>query len=169
MSTETARPKLTLTRIFNAPRDLVFQAWTDADHLARWWGSPGVPLRVVNADIRPGGSFFYEQTTPDGGVMQALLIFRELQAPSRIVFVSAFADAAGQIARAPFSPLWPLQVMTTLTLTEEGHQTRLTLQGSPLEATAEENAMFASILGNLEQGFGGTFAQLEAHLAAVAG
>ncbi|WP_019008428.1 SRPBCC family protein [Deinococcus aquatilis] len=166
MPTETAHPELALSRLFNAPRELVFQAWTDADHLARWWGSPGVPLRVVSADIRPGGSFFYEQTAPGGGVMRALLIFRELQPPSRIVFISAFADAEGQIVRAPFSEHWPLQVMTTLTLTEENGQTRLTLQGAPLDATPEEQAMFDGFRANIEQGFGGTFAQLEAHLAA---
>ena len=93
--TEIAHSDLTLTRVFDAPRELVFQAWTDADHLARWWGSPGIPLRVVSADIRPGGSFLYEQTTPDGMTMRGLLIFRELETPSRIVFVSAFADAEG--------------------------------------------------------------------------
>ncbi|THF71773.1 SRPBCC domain-containing protein [Deinococcus sp. Arct2-2] len=168
MTTETAHPELTLTRVFNAPRELVFQAWTDPDHLARWWGSPGVPLRVVSADIRPGGRFLYQQTTPDGNVMQALLIFRELEPPSRIVFVSAFADAEGQIARAPFSEHWPLQIMTTLTLTEENGQTHLTLQGAPLDATPEEQAMFDGFRANMEQGFAGSFAQLEAHLAAVA-
>lgn len=167
--TQTALPELTLTRVFNAPRELVFQAWTDPDHLARWWGSPGIPMRVISADVRPGGRFFYEQTTPDGGIMRALLIFRELEAPSRIVFVNAFADADGQIGRAPFSEHWPLQTMTTLTLTEDSGQTRLTLQGSPLDATAEENAMFSSFMGSMQQGFAGSFAQLEAHLAAVAG
>jgi uncharacterized protein YndB with AHSA1/START domain len=169
ISSQTALPELTLTRLFNAPRELVFRAWTDADHLARWWGSPGIPLRVVSADVRPGGSFFYEQTTPDGMTMRGLLIFRELEAPSRIVFVSAFADEGGQIARAPFSEQWPLTVMTTLTLTEENGQTRLTLQGAPLDATPEENAMFDGFRANMEQGFAGSFAQLAAHLAAVAG
>ena len=87
------------------------------------------------------------------------------------MWVSAFSDASGGIVRSPFPQLgdkWPLEVLNTLTLTEQAGKTRLMLRASPINATEEERNMFVSMLDSMRQGFGGTFDQLAVHLAETA-
>ena len=82
--------------------------------------------------------------------------------------VSAFSDADGGIADAPFPQLegkWPLEVLNHMTLTEQGGRTTLSLRGGPLNATEEERKMFASMHESMRGGFGGTFEKLDAYLA----
>jgi uncharacterized protein YndB with AHSA1/START domain len=86
-------------------------------------------------------------------------------APERIVFVNSFSDENGAITRAPFSDKWPKEVRNTLTLTEEGGKTTLSLHGGPIGVTDEERAMFESMFASMQQGFSGTFEQLEQYLA----
>jgi uncharacterized protein YndB with AHSA1/START domain len=81
------------------------------------------------------------------------------------VFVSSFSDEAGGITRAPFSPTWPIEVLNNLTLTEENGKTTLTLRGGPINPTHEERANFEGMFDSMQQGFGGTFDQLDEYLA----
>ena len=95
-------------------------------------------------------------------------IYREIAAPYRLVFVNSFSDAEGGITRAPFPQLegkWPLEVLNTMTLTEQGGMTTLHLRGGPINATEEERKMFDSMHDSMRQGFGGTFDQLADYLA----
>lgn len=156
---------LVITRTFDAPRELVFQAFTQADHLQHWWGPKGTTLRVSKLDVRPGGVFLYSMEAPDGNKMWGKFVYREVVAPEKIVFTNSFSDEEGNIIRAPFSQTWPLEVLNTWTLTEEVGKTTITLHGVPLNATEEEQQNFADMYGSMQQGFGGTFDQLENYLA----
>jgi uncharacterized protein YndB with AHSA1/START domain len=82
-----------------------------------------------------------------------------------MVFVNSFSDEKGGTTRAPFAATWPLDVLNTLTLAESGGKTTLTLRGAPLNATDEERATFAAAGKSMEQGFAGTFEQLDTYLA----
>jgi uncharacterized protein YndB with AHSA1/START domain len=64
--TEQSKSGLLLTRVFNAPRELVFKVWTDPEHFGKWWGPQGFSLDVVRMDVRPGGMFLGCQKSPDG-------------------------------------------------------------------------------------------------------
>ena len=77
---------------------------------------------------------------------------------------SGFSNAAGDPTRALFFGDWPLQVANTVAFTEHGSQTTATLHGSPICATPAERSRFAGHFDSMVQGFGGTFAQLEAYL-----
>jgi len=161
--TQTKR-ELVITRILNAPRELVFKSFTESESLAQWWGPKGSEIKVSKLELRPGGTFLYNMQTPDGHVMWGKFVYREIIAPETIIFISSFADENGNTIRAPFSEMWPMEVMNTLTLTEENGKTTLTLRGGPINATDAENDIFFAMIENMQQGFKGTFDQLEEYL-----
>ena len=172
--TETNKPdvdvmdrELVITRVFDAPRDLVWKAWTEPDHLALWWGPKGFKLIVAGLDLRPGGVFHYGMRTANGQEMWGKFVYVEVVAPERIVLISSFSDAAGNITRHPMSAAWPLEVMNTLTLTEHDGKTTLILRGGPHNATAEERKTFVDAKTNVQMGFKGTFDQLDEYLASA--
>ena len=159
--------EFTITRSFAASREKVWRAWTDRESLARWWGPKGCTIRVLGLDLRPGCVFHYALAVQPGHEMFGRFVFREIVAPERLVFVNSFSDAAGGITRAPFPQLqgkWPLEVLNVVTFTEQNGATTLSLRGGPINATAEERAIFAGHADSMRQGFGGTFDQLDAFL-----
>ncbi|WP_438448093.1 SRPBCC family protein [Gorillibacterium sp. sgz5001074] len=159
--------ELVITRTIDAPKELVFQAFTQAEHLKNWWGPKGLELSVLKLDVRPGGVFHYGMQTPDGQMMYGIFHYREIEAPNRLVFSSGFADEAGNLIRAPFSAVFPMELLNEYTFTEENGKTVLTLRGEPLHATEEEAQFYASMKENMEQGFGGTFGKLDEYLATL--
>ena len=160
----TAARPFVISRVFEAPRELVWKAWTEAERLERWWGPKGCPVTVNRLEVRPGGLFHYSMALPNGDLWWGRFEYREIEAPGRLVYASAFSDEAGRVTRAPFSETWPLEVLNELTLTEENGRTTLRLEGGPINATDEERAMFESFFASMEQGFGGTMDQLADHL-----
>jgi len=116
-------------------------------------------------DVRTGGMFLGNQKSPEGHVMWGKFVYQEVTPPKKIVFIQSFSDEAGNTVRAPFNPNWPLEIINILTLTEENGKTSLTLQGGPINATEEECAAFEQMRPMVQQGFGGTFDQLENYLA----
>jgi uncharacterized protein YndB with AHSA1/START domain len=161
----SADQEFVISRAFNAPRRLVWQAWTEAERLAQWWGPKGCAIRVLKLDVRPGGVFHYAMQFQPGHEMFGIFVYRDIAAPERLVFVNSFADAQGGVTRAPFSPTWPLEVLNELTLAEQAGMTTLTLRGGPINATHEERRTFAGMFDSMRQGFAGTFDQLAVHLA----
>ena len=87
IKTEPGTRNIVLTRIIGAPRDQVYEAWTQPEHVTRWWDPAGKPLAVCVIDLRPGGAFQFVNDRPDGGEDFAGL-YHELRPPERIVFSS---------------------------------------------------------------------------------
>lgn len=160
----TAGKEFTISRTFNAPRDLVWKAWSDPASFGQWWGPKGCKLDVVKFEFRPGGLFHYGMKMPDGNIWWGRFVYREIAKPERIVFINSFSNASGGIARAPFSAKWPLEIQNNLTFTEQGGKTTLVLRGGPINPTDEEQSAFEGMFASMTQGFGGTFDQLDAFL-----
>ena len=158
-------PRFTITRHFAAPRARVWAAWTQPEHLARWFGPKGSEGSVLAFDLRPGGEWRGRMETPEGAAMFSKFVFREVSPPQRLVWVHGFADEGGNRIRAPFAALFPLELLTTVDFAEDGAGTRITLSWEPLDATAEEEAFFASMMASMEGGWGGSFDQLDELLA----
>lgn len=154
-----------LSRVFDAPRELVFKVWTEAEHLVHWWGPKGLTIGVSKLDLRPGGTFLYSMRTPEGHEMWGKFVYREISPPSKIVFVNSFSDPDGGITRHPGAPEWPAEILNTFTFHEHEGKTTLTMHGVPINATAAERAVFGGGHTSMQAGFGGTFAQLTAYLA----
>jgi len=154
-----------ISRTFDAPRALVWKAWTEAERLAQWWGPKGCKLHVEKLDFRPGGLFVYAMDFQPGARMWGRFVYHEIAPPERLVFANGFSNAHGEATRAPFSATWPLEVRNVLTLTEQDGRTHLHLRGTPIDPTEEEQQTFNGMRDSMQQGFTGTFDQLEAYLA----
>ncbi|MBY0382431.1 MAG: SRPBCC domain-containing protein [Xanthobacteraceae bacterium] len=164
-ASETSAKEFTIARTLNASRELVWKAWTEREALEEWWGPKGCPIEVEELDVKPGEKFHYSMRMPDGSVWWGVFYYREVEKPSRLVFVNSFSNENGEIIRAPFSGAWPKEVYNVVTFTEKDGKTLVSLRGHPINATAEESSFFESMFGSLQQGFGGTFEQLEFYLA----
>lgn len=157
--------ELTVTKVFQAPRELVFKAWTEPEHLKHWWGPVGFDLHIAAFDLKPGGLFHYHMQNAEGHEMWAKFVFREVAEPGKLVYVISFSDVDGNTVRAPFSELYPMEVLNIVTFTEEDGQTIMTLRSGPIDATEEEVSFFYSMHASMQQGFGATFDQLDKYLA----
>ncbi len=162
-----AQPVFTISRTFEAPRELVFKVFSQAEHLARWWGPAGLQWVKGEMDFRPGGQFHYCMRLPNGPEMWGKFLYREIEAPRRIVFINAFSNAAGELTRHPMAPSWPLEVINELALEAQDGRTVLTLSGRPHNATLIEQQTFSAGFESMRMGFGGTLDQLKAYLATL--
>ena len=123
-------PELVLTHEFDAPRALVFRAWTEPAHASRWWGPQGFTTVSCRMDARAGGAYRLAMRGPDGVVHTKRGVYREVT-PDRIAFSYAWEDADG-------NPGHEMQV--TITLEEIGRRTRLTLRQTGFAAVPERDS-----------------------------
>ncbi len=154
-----------ISRVLNAPRELVWQAWTERDRLAQWFGPKGATIATAKLDFRPGGTFLYGMKMPDGKEMWGKFVYRQITPPERLEWVNSFSDAVGGITRHPMAPQWPLELLSIATFEDQGGKTKLTINWSPLNATPEEITLFNSMQPSMQGGWTGTFENLEAYLA----
>jgi uncharacterized protein YndB with AHSA1/START domain len=92
---ESTAQELVITRVFDAPRDLVFKAWTEPEQLIRWWGPTGFTTPSFTVDLRVGGVLHYCMRSPEGQDYWGIGVYREIVRPERIVYTDSFADARG--------------------------------------------------------------------------
>jgi len=157
-STTTSEPasagrELIITLIIDAPRALVFKAWTDPKHVARWWGPHGFTNPVCELDVRSDGTIRIHMCGPDGTLYPMSGVYREVVEPGRLVFTSAALDEEG-------NPLF--EVLNTVTMAERGGKTTLTVQARVAKSTAEA----APYLEGMEAGWTQSLERLEAYVAA---
>ena len=166
-STKTESKDFVISRVFDAPRDLVWRCFTQVEHLKQWWGPKGVKIAKATVDLRVGGTFHYAMQPPSGDIMWGKMAYREITPQDRIVFLNSFSDEAGGVTRHPMMPVWPLQLLSTFTFEDApGGKTKFTVRWSPYEATPEEQATFGSGESHtsMTNGWTGTLDQLEAYL-----
>ena len=162
-------PVFKISRSFDAPLSLVWKAYSEREHLARWWGPTGFALEIARLDFRPGGVFHYAMRGAAGQLMWGKFHYREIVPMKKIVYTSSFADESGLTARAPFAGNFPLEVLNTVEFAEAAGRTTINLSGTPYNATEEERAFFLSMFPSMNQGFTGTLNQLEAYLPVMRG
>lgn len=153
--TEAAEREFVMERIFDAPRPLVFQAFSACEHLVHWWGPKGWTLPVCQMEFRPGGVWLYCMRGPAGEDACGKATYREIVAPERIVYTDAFADAAGNVIEE-----MP-EMVITLIFAEHGGKTRL-INRVQFASVADKEATLA--MGMVE-GLTQTLDRLEAYLA----
>lgn len=154
-----------ISRTFDAPRDLMFQVWTECEHLSHWWGPKGATVSSCRNDLRPGGLMHYAMRTSEGDEIWGRWVYREIAEPERIVFVNSFSDPEGGLTRHPFAAEWPLQMLTVITFDERDGGTLVTVRWSPYDASDLERATFDSGHDSMRGGWTGTFEQLAEYLA----
>ncbi|KOU37049.1 SRPBCC family protein [Streptomyces sp. WM6378] len=147
---ENVNDGIEITRVFDAPRDLVFRAWTTPEHFAAWYGGAAeVPLDRISLDVRPGGAWSLVMLVPGHGEMPFGGVYKEVVEPERLVFTlkdaSAPADIEGEIV--------------TVTFADHGDKTEMvfTQRGGNLTAEQYEQArggwahFFDTLAGHLAQ------------------
>ncbi len=162
---ESAESDFVISRTFSAPRDLVFAAWTEREHLHHWFGPKGIEIVHCTNDLRPGGVMHYGMRTPDGNVMWGKWIYREIVVPERLVFVVSFSDENSGVTRHPMSAGWPLETLSTVTFEDAGGATNVTVRWAAHNATELERETFNSGHSSMKQGWSGTFDQLTEYLS----
>lgn len=166
--TETAgqRTDFVISRVFDAPRELVWKCFADPERMKHWWGPKGFKVIASKMDLRPGGTYHYGMKAPNGSEMWGKFVFREIAAPERMVFVNSFSDEAGGTTRHPMHMTWPLEMLSSFTFEElPGGKTKFTVRWSPHNATDEERKTFDAGHDSMRMGWGGTMDKLTAYLA----
>jgi uncharacterized protein YndB with AHSA1/START domain len=140
-----------ITREFAAPRERVFQAWTDPKHLAQWWGPKGFTNPVCEWDVRPGGKIYVVMRAPNGMDYPMGGDFIEVVAPKRLVFTSGALDEKGNLL---------FEFLHTAAFTEQNGKTTLTLNSRVVKTTAGAN----KYIGGFEAGMTQSLERLAEYL-----
>jgi uncharacterized protein YndB with AHSA1/START domain len=130
--TSTADREIVATRVVDAPRERVWEAWTDREQVARWWGPNGFTNTIHEMDVRPGGVWRFVMHGPDGTDYKNRIIYEEIVKPERL----AYLHESGPKFHA------------TATFDEEGGKTKLTMR--LLFDTAEERDRTVKVFGAIE-------------------
>jgi uncharacterized protein YndB with AHSA1/START domain len=142
------------TRVLDAPRDLVFSTFADAQHLAQWWGPDGFTATTHAFDFRPGGAWRFVMHGPDGRDYQNRITYDEIVRPERIVYRHGGGD-----------DVEPVQFKTTVTFVDLGAKTRIVWHGE--FPSAQERDRVIKEYG-ADKGLVQNLARLAAHVAALA-
>lgn len=144
---------LVIERIIDAPRDLVFKAWTDPRHVAQWWSPKYFTNPLCEMDVRPGGAILIHMQGPDGVVYPMKGVFHEIIEPERLVFASsAVEDEEGR-------PL--LEIVNTVTFVEHEGKTKLTMQAVVNRAASGSEGALAG----MEEGWNQSLDKLADYVA----
>ncbi len=156
-----------INRSFDVPLDMMFEMWTNPDHLSQWLPPTGFEMQFLRSDIRPGSSTFYLMTNHADVSMYGRSAYKEIEKPGRIVYTQEFCDKSENPSRHPLAPIWPETMLMTVELTAEGPaQTRVTVTTEPIgNVTPEELKAFVDARAGMTQGWTGSFDKLEAILA----
>lgn len=132
---------LVVERLFNAPRDRVFDAFTKPEHLKKWWGPKPADVGVAQFDARPGGKIFIGERYPDGSRVYLAGVVREIEPPSRLVFAIHFANESGARVSPPahssLGAAWAGEIVSHVSFSVEGRGTRVTIRTERSGVTAE--------------------------------
>ncbi len=127
---------ITITRVLDAPRELVWQAWTDPEHLARWWGPKGFTVPFCEVDVRPGGAWRIDMRAPNGTVYPNKGVYLEVVEPERL----AWTDVVDETNAPAWGDRPPPSSVTTVLFEEEDGKTRMTTI-TRLESVEDRNRM----------------------------
>ena len=147
---DTADREIVTSRLLDAPRDLVFAAWTDPDHVVQWWGPHGFTTTNHEMSATPGGVWRFTMHGPDGRDYKNKIIFTEVVKPERLVYQHAGEDEHEHV-----------RFHVTVTFEAQGRKTLLTMRS--LFATAKERNEVATKYGAIE-GAKQTLERLAAHV-----
>lgn len=157
MTEPAIRREMEITRLFNAPRSLVFRAWTKAEHLRRWWAPKDFTTPYCEADFRVGGAFRYCMRSPEGQDFWGKGVYKEIIEPEKIVLADTFTDEQGN----PVPPSYygmasdsPAESLITVTFEEQEGKTKLVLNFTSMTTSEKE-------MEGADQGWNDMFDRLE--------
>lgn len=152
LSKPDAQRDLLITRVINAPRELVFKMWTDPKHAKHWWGPRDYPATQMSMDVRPGGAWRNCLTsTVHGAELWQHGVFREVRPPERLVFTFVWEEEGER----------GIETLVTITFADYNGKTLMTLWQTPFQSSGERDGH--------GYGWNSTFDRLEEHLLEING
>lgn len=143
LTAEPGEQTIKITRVFDAPREHVWEAWTDPEELAEWWGPSGYTLPHCEIDLEPGGAWHFCMRSPEGEEYWCKSVYREVVEPERLVYVDSFSDEDGNVVDPTefgMSEGFPAEPLVTVLFEEDEGQTEVTVRYEVATATDAERA-----------------------------
>ena len=140
-----AERRLIVERVFDAPRALVWKAWTEPEHLARWWGPRGWTTTNYEMEVRPGGVWHYCMRGPGGEESWGKAVYREIVEPHRIVYLDTFSDAEGNTVEGMPA------VLITFEFAEHDGKTKITSRGEFASVEELESVLAMGVVQGLTE------------------
>ena len=140
---ETTSREITIERVFDAPRELVWKAWTEPDRLMRWWGPANFTSPNCRIDLRVGGSYLFCMRSPEGKDYWSSGVYREIIPLERLVYSDSFADENGNRVPPSYYEMpgdWPPELLVTVTFEEDKGKTKVTMQHTGIPGAMNEMA-----------------------------
>ena len=157
-ATSRSATNLTITREFDAPRDLVWRAWTEKEHMTQWFGPEGFTTRVNENELRQGGRFDYVMVGPDGKEYPGISVYKEVSPQDRIVATDDF----GEEFKAGSADLPGAMVVTT-TFEDVGTKTKVTISIEHASASDKKKHEDMGVVA----GWGSTLDKFERYVAGL--
>ena len=152
----------TISRIFDAPRSLVFNCWVEPEHFEKWGLAPaGCTCHLLHADVTPGGYYHIRQIGLDGKQVFCKCEFQQISPIDQLVFVTGICDEKAEFVKNPFFPDWPERLLTTVNFEDDGQGTKVTAIWELLEASPAEAAFFMKNMAIGHAGWTQTFERLQ--------
>ena len=152
-------PQFIMERVFDAPRDLVWEAWTKPEYLSEWFG-PGVDTIIHAFDLSRGGVWLNEMKGENYS-MRSRIVFQTVDPPSKLVWHNSSANEDWEVTGNPNMPDWPTTMQMQVELIDQGDKTAMTMTWEPFNPSAAEAAAFAAAMDKLGKGWGAGMAILE--------
>lgn len=153
----------TISRMFDAPLDSVWKAWTDAKQSKEWFGPKGCTVKYHSFDIKPGGKASYSIEF-EGKKMSGQWAYKEVKPKEKLVALVAFTDEKGNIVPHPGMPSWPREMHSTVRFFTRGNKTEVMVEWYPHNPSAAEQQVFDQNHASMQQGWGGSFDSLAEYL-----
>lgn len=128
---------LVITRVFNVPREKVWQAWTEPEQFMKWWGPKDFTAPVAELDVRVGGKYLAAMQAADGKKYLSTGIYKEVVPMEKLVWTDSFADEKGNVVPASYYGMgedFPMEMTVTITFEDQGDKTKLTLRHEGMPA-----------------------------------
>lgn len=136
---ESQEKELLITHLFDAPIEVVFEAWTDPEKLRHWYAPEGCSIEYKYIEVKPGGRFHYQIHDPLNGGGWIIGTYLKILPPEKLVFTIQFSNENGDMTdgyTGGMSAVWPGEILTTVTFEPIGNQTKATIH----ETVSEEKA-----------------------------
>jgi len=157
-------PEYKLDRVFDAPREMVWQAWTDPELLNRWYG-PGAETIIHQFDLKPGGMWLNEMKWGEKSLYQKV-IFQEVTRPEKMIWHHySSTDSEWNSVKNAMMTGWPEILLTKVLFEEIAEKTNVKLSQQPIDATEAENTCFAAKMAGMDGGWGSGYKIIDEILA----
>ena len=150
---ESDDEQVLITRIFDAPRELVFKAWIEPEHLKRWYAPNGCTIHFLKLDVRPGGIYHCCVRSPEGHTCWCKGIYHEIVEPERIVYSALNTDEDGNLVNpveVGMDPEWPRETMVTVTFMEHEGKTKVILHQTAPKSIAKRTGAYSGWIQMLD-------------------